>query len=81
MAEDGYFPPPQDRGGWRTLTRADDIRRNTSMLAERLDELRTWAETRLGGAANAGVVIRHGWRRDVTLSAKECRGWESSTLP
>ena len=61
MAEDGYFPPAQDRGGWRTLTPADDIRGNTGMLADRLDELRTWAETHLGGAANAGLVVRHGY--------------------
>ncbi|MGH8017498.1 MAG: serine hydrolase [Opitutaceae bacterium] len=37
-----YFPPPESRGGWRTLDTAEDARRIGGMDPEKLEELRQW---------------------------------------
>lgn len=37
-----YFPPPESRGGWRTLDKPDDLRRLGGMDPDRLAELKEW---------------------------------------
>jgi CubicO group peptidase (beta-lactamase class C family) len=60
-AEDrDYFPPPESRGGWRTLVKPEDIRQLAGMNPATLEDLREW----LLGSDNrnvAAVLIRHGY--------------------
>lgn len=57
--DDGYFPPPDSEGGWRTLTEPGEIRRLAGMDAERLERAYRLTErsTRNGGL----LVVRHGY--------------------
>lgn len=54
-----YFPPPDSRGGWRTLANPADIRRRTGMDVEALEE----AFRLIQQSTNNGglLVARHGW--------------------
>jgi CubicO group peptidase (beta-lactamase class C family) len=54
-----YFPPPDSRGGWRTLSSAEAIRRVAGMDVEKLDEAFNVAaaSTKNGGL----LVVRNGW--------------------
>ncbi len=54
-----YFPPPDSQGGWRTLSRAEEIRRVAGMDVKKLDEAFDVAKasTKNGGL----LVVRHGW--------------------
>jgi CubicO group peptidase (beta-lactamase class C family) len=56
----GYFPPPESKGGWRKLDAADDIRRLAGMDPAKLAELKAWllASDERGFAA---VVIKNGY--------------------
>lgn len=57
---DSYFPPPESKGGWRRLDRAEDLRRLAGMNPDRLAELRQWLLD--SDQRNfAAVVIRHGY--------------------
>jgi hypothetical protein len=54
-----YFPPPESKGGWRELDRAEDIRHVTGMDPDKLLAVREWllaSDTR----NFAAVVIRRG---------------------
>jgi hypothetical protein len=55
-----YFPPPESKGGWRTLQTPDDVRRLAGMDAEKLAALRVWllASDKRDFAA---VVVRCGY--------------------
>ncbi|HXH48443.1 MAG TPA: serine hydrolase domain-containing protein, partial [Terriglobia bacterium] len=54
-----YFPPPDSAGGWRTLTKADEIRRKTGLDVKKLDEAFEYIQ---GSTRNGGLlVVRHGW--------------------
>ena len=54
-----YFPPPDARGGWRTLESAADIRSRTGIDTSRLEEAFQYAQTtsQHGGL----LVVRHGY--------------------
>ena len=54
-----YFPPPDAKGGWRTLERASDIRNRTGIDTARLDEAFQYVQTtsQHGGL----LVVRHGY--------------------
>lgn len=58
-AGEGYFPPPDSEGGWRTLSDPAEIRRLAGMDAERLERAYQLTErsTRNGGL----LVVRHGY--------------------
>ena len=55
-----YFPPPESKGGWRTLEKPEEVRRLGGMDPEKLVELRKWLldSDRRDFAA---VVIRNGY--------------------
>jgi hypothetical protein len=56
-----YCPPPDSKGGWRSLTSANDgeFRKKAGMDRGKLDEAFAFAKetTQHGGL----VVVRHGW--------------------
>jgi CubicO group peptidase (beta-lactamase class C family) len=58
-ADQTYYPPPDSKGGWRTLTDAGSIRKLAGMDLSRLD--RAWDFTQRC-SQNAGLlVVRHGY--------------------
>src|SRR5687767_5345259 len=75
-----YFPPPDSKGGWRTLTDTKEIKKIAGMDREKLDDafdfIRT--TTRNGGL----LVVRHGYlvyenyfgkgQRDATPNLGSC---------
>jgi CubicO group peptidase (beta-lactamase class C family) len=54
-----YFPPPDNRGGWRTLTDPSQIERLTGIDVKRLDQAFEYTQrtTKHGGL----LVVRHGY--------------------
>jgi CubicO group peptidase (beta-lactamase class C family) len=57
--ERSYFPPPDDRGGWRTLTDGNKLQRSAGMDFGKLDGAFEYAQetTQHGGL----LVVRNGW--------------------
>lgn len=54
-----YFPPPDNEGGWRTLTTAAQVRGVAGMDLDRLDAALAFAEE---SSQNGGLlVVRHGY--------------------
>lgn len=55
-----YFPPPESKGGWRTLTRPEDVRSLAGMDPQKLAILKKWL---LDSDKRhfAAVVIRRGY--------------------
>lgn len=54
-----YFPPPDSKGGWRTLTSAKEIRDKAGMDLSRLEKAYQVCER---GTPNGGLlVVRHGY--------------------
>ncbi len=54
-----YFPPPDNAGGWRTLTDAGQIRSKAGMDRERLDDAFAFIQET---SQNGGLlVVRHGY--------------------
>jgi len=55
----GYYPPPDARGGWRSLTQPAEIRRRAGVDVEALEEAFRLIQrsTRNGGL----LVVRRGW--------------------
>ena len=54
-----YFPPPDSKGGWRTLKDATSIRRLAGMDLERLEQAYAFTER---CSQNGGLlVVRHGY--------------------
>ena len=54
-----YFPPPDSKGGWRTLTDPKEIREKAGIDADRLKKAYTVTER---STANGGLlVVRHGY--------------------
>jgi hypothetical protein len=45
LAAQEYFPPPDNTGGWRTLTDAAQIRRTGGMDLQKLDQAFEYAST------------------------------------
>ncbi len=68
-----YFPPPESRGGWRKLDRADDIRQIAGMDPDKLVQLREWLR-QSDNRKFAAVVIRHGY-----IVLQEERGNDAAT--
>src|SRR5687767_10352227 len=57
--DENYFPPPESKGGWRTLATAEDVRRIGGMDPEKLADLEKWL--RASDERNfAATVIRRG---------------------
>ncbi len=54
-----YFPPPESRGGWRTLNQPEDIRRIAGMDPEKLAALKEWL-LQSDDRGFAAVIIRRG---------------------
>ncbi len=59
-AGQAYFPPPESKGGWRTLGRDDEIRRLAGMDPEKLASLKQWLLDS-DDRKFAAVVIRNGY--------------------
>ncbi len=57
--QDGYFPPPESKGGWRKLPNDDDIRRIGGMDPAKLAELEKWLRAS-DERPFAATIIRHG---------------------
>ncbi len=57
---EAYFPPPESQGGWRYLTRPEDVRQVGGMHPIKLDNLMINQELLLGGNSWGIVIIRHG---------------------
>jgi CubicO group peptidase (beta-lactamase class C family) len=55
-----YFPPPESQGGWRQLTKPEDIRRMAGMDPAKLAGLKQWLLDS-DGRTFAADVIRHGY--------------------
>lgn len=54
-----YFPLPDSLGGWRTLTKADEIRQEVGLDQAKLDEAFDFVRTT---TKNGGlIVVRHGY--------------------
>ena len=75
-----YFPPSDRAGGWRSLTKPDEIRRKTGLDVKKLDEAFQYIQ---GSTRNGGLlVVRHGWliyeryfgrgSRDATPNTGSC---------
>ena len=58
--QEGYFPPPESKGGWRKLEKPDEIKSIAGMDPDKLSELKDWlmASDKRDFAA---VVIRNGY--------------------
>ncbi len=54
-----YFPPPDSKGGWRTLASADRIRKTTGIDTAKLDE--AFEYCKLTSQHGGLLVARHGW--------------------
>jgi CubicO group peptidase (beta-lactamase class C family) len=54
-----YFPPPESKGGWRTLTKATDVRNLAGLDNRKLDE--AWEYVRSLDRNSSLLVVRHGW--------------------
>lgn len=58
-AVESYFPPPDIRGGWRTLRSADEIRRTAGIDRGKLDAVFEFIQ---GSTKNGGLLVaRDGW--------------------
>jgi CubicO group peptidase (beta-lactamase class C family) len=79
-AKQSYFPPPDAQGGWRTLSDAGDIRRETGIDQAQLDRTFEYIQ---GSTKNGGLaVVRHGYlvyeryfgmgHRDATPNLASC---------
>ena len=55
-----YFPPPESKGGWRTLNDPESIRRLAGMDPDKLTKLRAWLRES-DDRDFAAVVIRRGY--------------------
>src|SRR5262245_55566108 len=58
-AED-YFPPPESKGGWRTLDNPEAIRRQAGIDGSRLNQFKEWL-LESDDRNFAAVVIRNGY--------------------
>ncbi len=81
-----YFPPPETRGGWRTLVQANEapseeaqarIREVAGLDWNKLQEAWTYS-TSFGGPSSV-VVIRHGWIAGEWFTDRNLRGIASCT--
>lgn len=58
---DNYFPPSEEKGGWRKLSEASDIRDKCGMKADKIDDFCNWVLANVASEQNAGIIIRHGY--------------------
>ena len=71
-----YFPPPESRGGWRSLENPEEIRRLAGMDPGKLDDLRQWLLAS-DDRPFAAIVIRNGYivlEEERDLSARTDTG-------
>ena len=54
----GYFPPPDDKGGWRTITDPVKIRKTAGIDTAKLDEAFNYIQ--LTSQHGGLLVVRHG---------------------
>src|SRR5262249_44508993 len=59
FSSEDYFPPPDSKGGWRTLTDSAKIRKTTGIDTRKLDEAFDYIQqtSQHGGL----LVVRHGY--------------------
>jgi len=57
----GYYPPPESKGGWRWIETPEDVRTLAGMDPDRLELVRLRQEFLYGGDSWAIVIIRHGY--------------------
>ena len=75
-----YYPPPESKGGWRSLTEAAQVRAVAGMDLDKLSPARAWNAQ--FPVASAVVVVRHGYlvaewyengaRPDTTFNIYSC---------
>jgi CubicO group peptidase (beta-lactamase class C family) len=56
-----YYPPPESTGGWRWLSKPDEVQDLGGMDPAKLDLLQRYQERLHGGYAWGIVIIRHGY--------------------
>jgi CubicO group peptidase (beta-lactamase class C family) len=59
IAAADYFPPPDSKGGWRTLTSADEIKPKTGLDVKKLDAAFEYAQ--LTSQHGGLLVVRNGY--------------------
>jgi CubicO group peptidase (beta-lactamase class C family) len=59
LVQQAYFPPPESKGGWRKLTKPEDVRTLGGMDPAKLADLERWL-LRSDKRKFAALVIRHG---------------------
>src|SRR5262245_1524088 len=69
------FPPPESKGGWRTLADTADVRRVAGMDPDKLSELRDWL-LKSDKRKFAAVVVRRGY---VVLEVERDRSSRADT--
>ena len=58
---EGYYPPPESKGGWRLIKDTDQIKDLTGMDVDKLDFHFKSQAFHYGGAQWSAVIIRHGY--------------------
>lgn len=85
-AQQEYFPPPEAKGGWRSLVTADAaptpeqkaaLLKTAGVNWDRLEE--AWKYCQEFGGAHALLVVRHGWIAAEWRNFTEPRGIASCT--
>lgn len=59
-ADPAYFPPPESKGGWRTLEKPDDLRTRAGVDPDKLADLKAWL-LKSDDRPFAAVVVRNGY--------------------
>ena len=59
--EEGYYPPPESKGGWRLIKDLNQVKDLAGMDPEKLDFLFKSQAFHYGGAQWSAVIIRHGY--------------------
>jgi CubicO group peptidase (beta-lactamase class C family) len=75
VPEPGYFPPPESKGGWRTLSAPEELRAKAGMDPAKLEALREWL-LKSDDRPFAAVVIRRGY---VVLEVERGRDARTDT--
>jgi CubicO group peptidase (beta-lactamase class C family) len=73
--QEDYFPPPESKGGWRSLSDRADIRRLAGMDPDKLTELRDWL-LKSDRRKFAAVVVRRGY---IVLEVERDRSSRTDT--
>ena len=58
---EGYYPPPESKGGWRIIRDKNRVKNLAGMDVDKLDFHFKSQEYHYGGAQWSAVIIRHGY--------------------